>query len=108
MKTNELIRAKRKEKGLTLKDVAAVCGVSEGTVSRWESGDIKNMRRDKIEKLSRLLDVPPTVLLDWESYDEERIRRNQLVTELTTLANVSTVDHVEIVLDLLKRLEGTT
>ena len=106
MKTNELIRAKRKEKGLTLKDVATVCGVSEGTVSRWESGEIKNMRRDKIEKLSRLLDVPPTVLLDWESYDEERIRRNQLISELTTLATVAKIEHVEIALDLLKKLEG--
>ena len=106
MKTNELIRAKRKEKGLTLRDVADVCGVSEGTVSRWESGDIKNMRRDKIEKLSRVLDVPPSVLLDWESYDEERIKRNQLIAELMTLANASSVDTLEIVIDLLKRLEA--
>lgn len=106
MKTNELIRAKRKEKGLTLRDVADVCGVSEGTVSRWESGDIKNMRRDKIEKLSRVLDVPPSVLLDWESYDEERIKRNQLIAELMTLANASSVDNLEIVIDLLKRLEA--
>ena len=106
MKTNELIRARRKEKGLTLKEVAIACGVAEGTVSRWESGDIKNMRRDKIEKLSRILDLPPSVLLDWESYDEERIRRSQLVAELTTLATAAPADHVEIVLDLLKRLEG--
>lgn len=106
MKTNELIRAKRKEKGLTLRDVADVCGVSEGTVSRWESGDIKNMRRDKIEKLSRVLDVPPSVLLDWESYDEERIKRNQLIAELMTLANASSVDNLEIVIYLLKRLEA--
>ena len=106
MKTNELIRLRRKEKGLTLRDVAAVVGVSEGTVSRWESGDIKNMRRDNIEKLSRILDIPPTVLLDWDSYDEERIRRNQLVSELSTLALASSVEHLEIVLDLLKRLEG--
>lgn len=106
MKTNELIRLRRKEKGLTLRDVAAVVGVSEGTVSRWESGDIKSMRRDNIEKLSRILDIPPTVLLDWDSYDEERIRRNQLVSELSTLASASSVEHLEIVLDLLKRLEG--
>lgn len=105
MKTHELIKAKRKEKGLTLRDVASFCGVSEGTVSRWEGGQIKNMKRDKIEKLSRLLDIPPSVLLDWESYDEERIRRNDLISELTTLSRASKIEHVEVVLELLRRLE---
>lgn len=105
MKTHELIKAKRKEKGLTLRDVAGFCGVSEGTVSRWEGGQIKNMKRDKIEKLSRLLDIPPSVLLDWESYDEERIRRNELISELTTLSRASKIEHVEVVLELLRRLE---
>lgn len=108
MNTNELIRLKRKEKGLTLRDVADVVGVSEGTVSRWESGDIKTMRRDKIEKLSRLLDIPPAVLLDWDRFDEERIKRNQLISELMVHANASKVEHIEIVLELLKRLEGMT
>ena len=106
MKTNELIRLKRKEKGLTLRDVALFCGVNEGTVSRWESGEIKSMRRDNIEKLSRLLDIPPSVLLDWENYDEERILRTQLVGELNTIASVSKIENIEIVLDLLKKLEG--
>lgn len=106
MKTNELIKLKRKEKGLTLRDVADVVGVSEGTVSRWESGDIKTMRRDKIEKLSRLLDIPPAVLLDWDRFDEERIKRNQLISELMVHANASKVEHIEIVLELLKRLEA--
>lgn len=106
MKTNELIRAKRKEKGLTLKDVAAVCEVSEGTVSRWESGDIKSMRRGNIEKLSRLLDISPSVLLDWDSYDADRIKRNQLISDFNMLASVSEIEHIEIVLDLLRKLEA--
>ena len=106
MKTNELIKMKRKEKGLTLRDIADVVGVSEGTVSRWESGDIKTMRRDKIEKLSRVLDVSPSVLLDWERFDEERIKRSQLLSELMVHANASKVEYIEIVLDLLKRLEA--
>lgn len=104
MKTNELIRAKRKEKGLTLKDVANLVGVNEGTVSRWESGDIQNMKRINIEKLSRVLDIPPSVLLDWDSYDEERIKRNELIRKLTLLANVAELEHLELAVDLLRRL----
>ena len=105
MKANELIKLKRKEKGLTLREVAAVCNVSEGTVSRWESGDIRTLKRENIEKLSRLLDVPPSVLLDWESYDMELAKRKQLIAELQTLASASEVENIEIVLDVLRRLE---
>ena len=106
MKANEVIRMRRKELKMTLKEVANAVGVGEATVSRWESGDIKSMKRGNIEKLARALDIPPTVLLDWESYDEERIRRNQLVSDLTTLASVSEINHIEICYNLLKQLEG--
>lgn len=36
----EIIKNRRIELGLTLKEVATAVGVSEGTVSRWESGNI--------------------------------------------------------------------
>ena len=42
---NNLLKDKRKSKGLTQKEVAEAVGVSEGTVSRWESGEIANMGR---------------------------------------------------------------
>lgn len=108
MKTNELIRLRRAELGYTMKEVANAVGVSEATVSRWESGDIQNMKRANIEKLSRVLDIPPSVLLDWESYDDDRMRRNQLVHELSTVASASDIENIEIALDLLKRLESKT
>lgn len=106
MKVSEIIRNRRIELGMTQQDVADAIGITKATVSRWETGNIKSMNRDNIEKLSRLFDIPPSVLLDWEGYDEERIRRNQLISELTTLATVANIEHVEIALDLLKRLEG--
>lgn len=105
MKATDVIKMRRKELGMTMKEVANAVGVSEGTVSRWESGDIKNMRRDKIAALARVLDVPPAVLMDWEEYDVERIRKKQLIEELDGLASVSKVENIEIVLDLLKKLE---
>lgn len=106
MKTNEIIRIRRQELGLTLKDIANACEVSEATVSRWESGDIRNLKRGRIGALSRALDIPPAVLMDWQSYDDERIKRDNLIKEFTTLANVADINNIEIALDLLKRLEG--
>lgn len=44
------LREKRIERALTQKQVADYVGVTEATVSRWESGEIDNMRRDKIAR----------------------------------------------------------
>ena len=49
IKTNEIIKQRRIELGLTLKDIAKALKVAESTVSRYESSDIQNMGIDKIE-----------------------------------------------------------
>lgn len=64
----EIIKERRQQLGLTMKEVAEAVGVSEATVSRWESGDIENMRRDKIAKLAEALKISPAVLMGWEDY----------------------------------------
>lgn len=61
-----VLKQKRLEKNMTLKDVAKKVGVSEGTISRWESGDIENMRRDKISKLADALNISPAVIMGWD------------------------------------------
>jgi transcriptional regulator with XRE-family HTH domain len=106
MKTNELIKMRRLELNMTMKELAQKVGVSEGTISRWESGDIENMKRDKIAALACALEVPPAVLMDWEEYDAERIRKNMEAKQLYDLALVADIRNVEIATDLLKRLEG--
>jgi len=105
MKTNDLIRMRRLELDMTMKELAAKVGVSEGTISRWESGDIENMKRDKIAALARALEVPPAVLMDWEEYDAERIQRGREARRLYELALRSDIKNVEIAIDLLKKLE---
>lgn len=67
MKINLFLKIRRKEMGLTLLDVANACGVSEATVSRWESGDIENMRRSKIAAYAKVLHVSPNVILEVEA-----------------------------------------
>lgn len=67
MDIGELLRNKRIEKGLTQRDVADAVGVSEGTVSRWESGKIGNMRRDKIDSLAKVLAIDPVTIAKADS-----------------------------------------
>lgn len=58
-----LIYNRRKELGLTLEEVGNAVGVSKSTVKKWENGFISNMRRDKIEKLAKILEISPVRLL---------------------------------------------
>lgn len=69
-----ILRRRRKELGLTLAQVADAIGVTEATVQRWESGNIKNVRYEKLAPLSNLLGVSPATLMGWE--DEETLPAN--------------------------------
>lgn len=53
------LRVIRTAKGLTLEEVGDYVGVSKTTVQRWESGNIQNMRRDRISKLAHILGITP-------------------------------------------------
>lgn len=66
METKDLIKRRRKELGLTMAEIAKACGVSEATVSRWESGDIDNMKRSRIASLAKILDVSPALIVGFE------------------------------------------
>lgn len=52
------LKNRRLELGLTLEEVGNIVGVSKSTVMKWETGDIENMRRDKIALLAKALKVP--------------------------------------------------
>ena len=71
MKVNEIIKKRRKELGLTLKQVAEKLGVSESLISRYESNDVKNMGIDKIIPLAKVLDTTPAYLMGWEDKKEK-------------------------------------
>jgi len=63
------IRELREKCGLTQREVANAVGVTEATVSRWESGHINNMRRDKIQSLAKILQVSPLVIMGMKEQD---------------------------------------
>ena len=64
------IAERRKELGFTLEELGRMVGVSKSTVKKWESGYIKNMRRDKIVLLAKALKVSPMdILLSYDSSD---------------------------------------
>ena len=58
MKIGQKIKARRLELGMTLEDVGQAVGVGKSTVRKWETGDIRNMRSDKIAQLAAALRMP--------------------------------------------------
>ena len=80
MKVNEIIKKRRKELGLTLKQVAEKLGVSESLISRYESNDVKNMGIDKIIPLAKVLDTTPAFLMGWETKKENEKENINLET----------------------------
>ena len=63
MNTKDIIKQKRLEKNLTMKRLAELVGVSEATISRWESGNIATMKQTKIGKLCEALNISPNEIV---------------------------------------------
>lgn len=77
MKINDFLSERRKTLNLTLLDVAKACDVSESTVSRWESGAIENMRRDKCAALAKILRIDPAVIMGWQDVPALSLTRDE-------------------------------
>ena len=58
------LKQRRQELGLTLEELGEACGVGKSTVRKWETGAIKNMRRDKVLLLAKKLQVDPMMIID--------------------------------------------
>lgn len=87
MGVDKIIKSRRSELGLTLKDVAEALGVAESTILRYETSDIKNMGIDKIEALAKVLQCSPEYLLGWDSdLESAQIRRlNEYAKRISAL-----------------------
>lgn len=88
MEIHEKIKRRRLELGLTLEKVADYVGVSKATVSRWESGEIVNMRRDRILKLSEVLKVKPNFIMGLEETKEKKETFNPYFVDTSILTDL--------------------
>jgi len=91
------LKEKRLALGLTMLDVAKRVGVSEATISRWESGDIDNMKRDKIALLAKALEISPLLIVGIDETENQKNSNNSLPL-------LTTKDERDIARDLEKIL----
>lgn len=69
------IKLLREKHNLTLEQVGNIVGVGKSTVRKWETGEIANMRRDKIAALAKALHTTPAYLMDWN--DNTQLTENK-------------------------------
>lgn len=100
------LKQHRKKLGLTLAQIADSVGVTEATVQRWESGNIKSVRYENIRKLAQVLCVAPAYLMGWDEADNpelpENIRPLPKMKQWTVLGGTACGDPI------YKDLEGET
>lgn len=53
------IRTLRNEKGLTQEELGKMVGVKKSAVQKWENGTVQNLKRERIELLSKIFGVSP-------------------------------------------------
>ena len=94
---------RRSELLLTQKQVANFVGVTEATVSRWESGDIDNMRRDKIARLAEVLRVSPLLIMGDENFDRTHIPPTAEELNLIDIWRTLEINDKDFVMLLMKR-----
>ena len=77
MDLGQKIKKLRLDKGMTLEQVGDAVGVGKSTVRKWETGEIANMGRDKIEKVAIALGVSPAYLMGWDDAEPVARRRTR-------------------------------
>lgn len=66
MSVGERIKARRKELGLSVEQVANALGKDRATIYRYESNDIENLPITVLEPLAHALETTPAYLMGWD------------------------------------------
>lgn len=105
MDIKDYIRAQRIAKGYTMKQLADAVGVSEATVSRWESGEINNMKRSAIIRLVEVLDIPINAIMGWDMDEDPEAGGYYVDRETAELAKAAKDNpDFQVLLDANKKL----
>lgn len=71
MTVGERIRAERKKKDWTQKQLEDKTGINEANIRKYESGR-QNPKAETLQKIASALDVTPAYLMGWEVHDFEK------------------------------------
>lgn len=61
------IAQKRKEKNLTMEELARAIGVQASAINKYEKGIVENIKRSTIQKMAEILECDPVWLMGYNS-----------------------------------------
>lgn len=70
------IKKYRKEKDMTLKELAEKVELTEATIQKYEAGNIKKIDVEMLKKISDALEVLPENLTEWDKEEYAKYREN--------------------------------
>lgn len=108
----ENIRSRRKQLDMTLEQLANKTDISLKTIAKYETGDIKNIPTDKIERIARALKIKPSILMGWED-DVSDIKKEEvngifINPNVNVLLNASknvTLEELDFVYNLVREMK---
>jgi transcriptional regulator with XRE-family HTH domain len=103
----ERMKQLRVTRGLTQEQVGKVIGVSKATIMKYEKGEIKNLKRTSVQKLSEFFGVTPQYLLALTDEKEPTLdaMEEDLVNRFRALTNAQKIIVYKSVDRLLKQVE---
>ena len=100
------IKARRKQLGLTQKQLAELVDLSEGSVSRYESGSIKDAPTQKLNDFAKALSIEVAWIIGFKPQTDKFQLANDLVNKIQTLddeISIKLIDLFDKFIDLIKR-----
>ena len=73
------IRELREARGMSLEDVAKLCGTTRQAIYKYENEIVTNIPYDRIILLAKALNTNPSQLFDWK--EDKKISPHDLITE---------------------------
>lgn len=101
------IKKYRKERGLTLKELAEKIDLTEATVQKYEAGNIKKIDVEMLKKISDALEVLPENLTEWDKKEYEKYKeakRGAQEARIIKLYSQLTFGHKKAVQTLMENL----
>lgn len=83
------ISLKRKEKGLTLKELSNMVGVDSSTISRYEKGEIRKLKLPVIESIAYALNVNPAWIVLKSQNPEIPISKKSEINKIPLLGTIA-------------------
>lgn len=97
MTMGERIKQLRKEFGMTQEELGKYIGVKKAAILKYEKGDVQNMKRASIEKLSKLFNVSPSYLMCMDELSNENSDIFKYQTLTDEMAPLLDIDDIAII-----------